>query len=335
MKRKSHPIVSIFALVLLLFSCSEELPTKENKTSLLKGVSVQDDYLSIDENSFESLLKDLLRKSPQELNAWEKSIGFTSLRSIMEKAVEEETKYFNMLEERGEENLDINTTPRNSAFVIENAQYFNFTSDGWFELKILDLQLSSVLNADGVVKIGKELRKYSGDMLFVSEKGDLSALKGDLNINRLPEGIQAFQLERYRKTHRPENAKVITSSQNINSCTDVVNRYRVRLYEDVVIRPLGSGSWELQHQFILKSFRHTVWGWQRNFATNFLEGGVYYEADWGLGSDYIYANGTQHEIGAILKTGYRYSEITPPSIQYSSGEGWGRDGCHCTYAKNY
>ena len=41
----------------------------------------------------------------------------------------------------------------------------------------------------------------------------------------------------------------------------------------------------------------------------------------GLGSDYIYANGNQHEIGAVLKTGYRYSELTPPSIQYSSGEG--------------
>ncbi len=81
-----------------------------------------DDYVSV--NSVESLttlLQRMAGMSRSELDKWETKNGFVSLRSILDKAIEEETKYFDKLESIGEENLKIEEIKPHAEYVLENA----------------------------------------------------------------------------------------------------------------------------------------------------------------------------------------------------------------------
>ncbi len=171
--------------------------------------------------------------------------------------------------------------------------------------------------------------------MFVSEDGNIGALKKVKEQINLPEGVKEYKLNHIRKEHK-EYARLVTGSFSVNSCTGTAGRYRVRLYEDVITYFVGpTGTFALDHGFKVKSFIKTVWGWERNFATGELAGSIYYQADWGSDSKIIQANGTQHEIGWPFIVGYRYVDSYPPSIFYSQGQGWGRDGCTCTYSGSY
>lgn len=195
--------------------------------------------------------------------------------------------------------------------------------------------MAPILNKDGIVVIDGQARKYTKQSLFVSEDGDVQILKEVQEHGNLPSGVNEIKLNHIRKEHK-ESARLVTSSFSVNSCTGTADRYRVRLYEDVVTYYIGPiGTFALDHGFKVKSFRKTIWGWDRNFATGALAGSVSYQASWGSDGKTIQANGTQHEISWPFISNFQYTETNPPSIFYSQGQGWGRDGCTCTYANSY
>ncbi len=161
------------------------------------------------------------------------------------------------------------------------------------------------------------------------------ALKEVQESKSLPLGVTEYKLHHVRKEHN-ESSRFVTGSFAVNSCTGTADRYRVRLYEDVITYFIGpTGTFALDHGFKVKSFRRTVWGWDRNFDTSALAGSVSYQASWGSDGKTIQANGTQNEIRWPFISNYQYTETNPPSIFNSQGQGWGRDGCTCSYSGVY
>ncbi|MBN8577370.1 MAG: hypothetical protein J0L66_10535 [Cytophagales bacterium] len=326
----------ITTIVLLVLGCTQENESFQKPAQLETELKVINDYVSV--NSVESLtplLQRMAGMSRKELNSWEAKNGFVSLQSILNKAVEEETKYFDKLEAIGEQNLKKEDIKPHAPYVLDNAKYFKFHEDGWFELNIANQDLAPLLNKDGIIVIEGQARKYTMHSLFVSEDGNTNALKELQETNTLPSGVTEYKLHHIRKEHN-ENSRIVTGSFSVNSCTGTQGRYRVRLYEDVITYFIGpTGTFALDHGFKVKSFIKTIWGWDRNFDTSALAGTVYYQASWGFDGKTIQANGTQNEIRWPFISNYQYTETNPPSIFNSQGQGWGRDGCTCSYSGVY
>ncbi len=215
---------------------------------------------------------------------------------------------------------------------LVHANLFTFMEEGGIDLKIAHKEMASVLNADGIINVGNELRKYTSNAYLISSISELDNLRKS-SLNKTYPGVEAYPVTSLRK--EISSGRLVTSSFSVNSCTGTAGRYRVRLYEDIYTQPVGSGTWKLTHYFTVKSFRRYTFAGEQNFATSALEGGVSYQATWGIDSRYIYANGTQHEIGDFLKVDYIYSDTNVPEITYSYGSGRGRDGCNCSYTGYY
>lgn len=331
------PKLLISSIVLIVFGCTQEDESLQKPVPIETEFKVINNYVSVNlAESLTPLLQRISGMSRVELETWENKTGFVSLQSILNKAVEEETKYFDKLEAIGEQNLIKDDIKPHAPYVLENAKYFKFHEDGWFELNIANQNLAPLLNKDGIIVVEGQARKYTMNSLFISDDGNTVALK-DLQegTKTLPSGITEYKLNHIRKEHN-ENSRLVTGSFSVNSCTGTVGRYRVRLYEDVITYFIGpTGTFALDHGFKVKSFRKTIWGWDRNFDTGFLAATVSYQASWGSDGKTIQANGTQNEIGWPFITNYQYNETNPPSIFNSQGQGWGRDGCTCSYSGFY
>lgn len=326
----------ISTITIFLFACVQENELIKQTDQFGSELKVVNDYLSV--NSMESLTPLLQRiavMSREEFRDWETQTGFISLHSILNKAIDEEIKYFDSLEAIGEENLKINEIKPHADYVLDNAKYFRFDEEGWFELNIANQDLAPLLNKDGIIVIEGQARKYTMNSLYISENEDINALRTVQENKNLPAGVTEYELHHIRKEHS-ESARYVTGSFSVNSCTGTAGRYRVRLYEDIISYFIGpTGTFALDHGFKVKSFRKTIWGWDRNFDTSALAGTVYYQASWGSDGKTIQANGTQNEIRWPFVSNYQYQETNPPSIFNSQGQGWGRDGCTCSYSGVY
>lgn len=331
---KTKLLISLIAIITLC--CVQETEMIKKPEQFGNELKVVNDYISVGSvESLTPLLQKIAGMSQEELDNWETKTGFVSLRSILNKAIDEETEYFDRLEAIGEKNLKIEETKPHADYVLDNAKYFKFDEDGWFELNIANSDLAPILNKEGIIVIEGQARKYTMHSLYVSESGDINQLRKIEEDKSLPIGVIEYRLNHIRKEHS-ETARFVTGSFSVNSCTGTAGRYRVRLYEDIITYFIGpTGTFALDHGFKVKSFRRTIWGWQRNFATSALAGTVYYQASWGSDGKTIQANGTQHEIAWPFISNYQYTETNPPSIFNSQGQGWGRDGCTCTYSNTY
>ncbi|MFP4293766.1 MAG: hypothetical protein ACLFQ0_19205 [Cyclobacteriaceae bacterium] len=158
----------------------------------------------------------------------------------------------------------------------------------------------------------------------------------EVNESQPKKGIEVIKVThlRYDITNTSSNAKLIDRDMQVNTCTNRVDRYRVRLYEEIVHYGLGNGTFEIVHGFRVYSFRRTIYGWERRFKTSALAGRVDYQGSYGSGGKYIQANGKQHSIGWELAT-VQYGSFNEQYIYWSRGEAWGRNGCYCSYEESY
>ncbi len=327
----------LFVLIALCaFQCAPDSEITPKADLAAMDVTFKDDYVVIsDASALNPLLQKMAILSPSDLDSWETKNHFSSLRSLMNRAVAEETKYFDKLEGLDKQSLNLDEIKPHADFVLEHASYFRFDDEGWFELNIANQNLAPLLNKDGIIIIAGEARKYTMKSLFVSKVADVGVLKSiHADQHELPIGVKKYDITRIRKEH-DANSRYVTGSFSVNSCTGTAGKYRVRLYEDVVSYYIGpTGTYALDHGFKVKSFRKTIFG-DRNFDTWALAATVYYQASWGSDGMSITAASATNEIGWPFITNYQYIDSNPPSIFNSQGQGWGRDGCTCTYSGYY
>lgn len=136
--------------VLFAFQCAPDSGITPKVDRLNLDVTFKDDYIVISDGStLNHLLQKMAVLSPTDLDAWEADNHFSSLRSLMNRAVSEETKYFDLLEGLDEQSLNLEEIKPHADFVLEHASYFRFDDEGWFELNIANQNLAPLLNKDG------------------------------------------------------------------------------------------------------------------------------------------------------------------------------------------
>lgn len=335
MKKPYSYLKSWFTLLIISFllSCEQGITSLEDLSKL--QIKVEDNNLAIkNEDEFNSLME---KFNPYTTDGFDKD-GFTSLLTIYNQAIAEDEKYFEYYESFTEDELQAkfpNGISPHSEYVNKHARLFKFSEKGWFELNISDFRVAGLINPEGIVKVGNVYRKYVADGVLFSESLSALGFADKASNQSLPDGVTAHQYERLIIEQPEAEARVISSSFRVNECTDREDRYRVRLYEEILVANKGGGIFELTYGFSVRSYRHTVWGWERRFETEALAGSVDYQASFGSDSKLITANGRQDIIGWTFVSGYNFTEFNPPEIFYSYGQGWGRNGCYCNYTGYY
>lgn len=329
MKKAFLKLIFSMLLVGILVGCEQDV--FKNKDS---EINIESGYIVVQSDEH---LDNLVNKSNHYTKLITKSEDFISLLDIYQHAISEDAKYFEKFEKYTADELQkmypsgINP---HSDYVIKNSHLFNFSEEGWFELKIADVRLAKLVNTDGIIKVGDTYRKYESNAVFLSKDLDLlKSLSESDYPESLSEGITSHTYEKIRIEH--PQAKVISQSFQVNSCTNRSGDYRVRLYEDILVANKGNGNYEMVYGFSVHSFRHTVFGWQRRFATGYLAGRVDYQASFGFDGYTINASDPQESLGWTFVRDYNFTDSNRPEIFYSQGQGWGRDGCYCTYTGNY
>ncbi len=346
---------SLYTVVLLMVSClfyacsEEELIQSDtvtgNNLKLTSGnkdfkVKLRNNYLWFNDSAtFEKTLNELQTFSREELDAWEKQLGFTSIRFLFEKAVDEDEAYFEKLEAFTEKELEAkfpNGVSPHSAYVLKNANLFRFHDEGWFEIDIPYQNLFKVLNKEGIVRIGDKIKKYSFNAVKIIHDGDESKIEllSTTDQTNSKNHIQVNKVMWYRKETGSTNAKLIDKSFQVNNCTGEAGRYSVHLSENITHQGLGGGRFLITHSFNALSYRRTVYGYIRRFKTGYLTGRVDYQASYGSGGRTEEAGVPLHTIGAVLYEGEQ-SAWNANEIYWSKGVALGRDNCTCNYEEGY
>lgn len=163
----------------------EEMPNeKMPPTSTLPYIiQLEDDYLVfVDNTHFDNTLKELNHKSVDELDEWEQSLGFKSVRYYQDQAIQE-----------------ISASETKADFERVHQKYANkvrFNENGTIDMLINIPVLSKVLNLNGLVKIGDLLHQYSENKV-VAVIGDKTKLKAAQNRTETDEdsGIYIGKVE--------------------------------------------------------------------------------------------------------------------------------------------
>lgn len=132
--------------------------------------------------AFDAFLEALPTKSRKQLDAWEASLGFRSLRNYYETAIDENEKYYEWLRNNMNESLareiKLNGRPH-SAFVKQNAKLL-LDENKNLAIKLYDQRLAAVVNTDGIVAVGGYIFQYTENQLKVmpiKHKNKLQTLK--------------------------------------------------------------------------------------------------------------------------------------------------------------
>lgn len=141
---------------------------KELKTA---GVKFNGEYLEFKNPAvYEEFMKALPSQNTADLNDWEQKLGFRSMRNYFETAIAENAKYHDWL--RKNMNAELakqirkNSTPQ-SDFAKQHANLFLTDEHGNPHLNLYDPILSSVLNKEGIVKVGRYIFQYTMDYMKV------------------------------------------------------------------------------------------------------------------------------------------------------------------------
>jgi hypothetical protein len=164
--------ILILCLMTLALSCVEENNLTSKKTS--QTVQVENGMLEFrDRQAYDQVSQQLEKMSKDELNKWESSLtGFVSIRSIYYQALSEEETFF----ENGGSLSD------HCAFVKEHIGALTFLSEDALDMQPnlpphTERRLSSLVNEDGLVKIGNSIFEYRGLSIKEIRNGDESKIK--------------------------------------------------------------------------------------------------------------------------------------------------------------
>jgi hypothetical protein len=234
--KKVHPFFGFLIGLIVFGSCLKD-ETNELTTAdrILNGKEfvVHDGILTFKNSEiFQKITNDLLNKNGEELTAWERQIGFTSLRTVHEEIIEKEEQYLNQKAEQ---------YPGNATLTRKDLGYTEFTTrwlnSGLFftnEFETIDMNITSpifgaVVNKSGVFRIGDEIIMPQRDYVKIIKDGDPNkiGLLNSIIVSDKTTNIEVVNVKRdiHRKT---SNGRV----QAWTSCTSTNGSYRLIVYEE-------------------------------------------------------------------------------------------------------
>lgn len=152
---------------------SNEEPVLANVGISISKVALESNYLHFeDEEAFENAISTLITMKEEEFKSWENSLSFGSMRSFFNEALRQEEEYRKQFDP-----TNAPTDNVNSQFVKQNSEYFQFDKEGDILINTFRDHAASVLNKDGIVRVGDILYEYSYDFLKAHPIHDVSQAK--------------------------------------------------------------------------------------------------------------------------------------------------------------
>ncbi len=253
---------TLFFVAIMMFSCQKDtsLPPL---SSDIGGTG--DKYLEFkDRTEFDNKLLDLSKKSRKELDDWDKSNNFTSLRSLYEKIVEEEEANILKEEEVIKQNPELKSTMKHkySSLLKQTTETISYSTNG-VELNLFDPRLANLVNKDGIVKIGNVLHKFSRDHFKMIMDGDYNKVKDLSNITQDNQTANLQYIKVFLSFGPVKNGK----TSNDVGCSNESNGYRLDGsavgYSYYEWAP-QYGQWVLRYSAYVKSTHRRYsswWGW--------------------------------------------------------------------------
>jgi len=234
------------------------------------GMIVFSDY-----ETFKSISNIVASKSDQELNDWEKSISFKSLRYIFNETIENEIEF---VESQAEKTSNVNLDRNTLGFLPETKKYLDkgvFYIDEYetVSMNVSDDYLGALVNKDGLVRIGDNIILFQRDLvktLKVLEPSKIQLLYAAKQTD-VSNGISVSEVKRIVNFESRISGN--NKTQIIGSCVSTVDNYRLYVYEewtavypDIVTCTSGPLN---TYKIKLRSLKKTLGIWN-NYNTGFM-----------------------------------------------------------------
>lgn len=189
--------IALIAIAGFFYACNQDELEEVSQESDFT-VRVKNGYLEFkDQAAFDQVKASLEDKTEEELKVWESQFkGFTSLRSIEQKAVDAQEAWFQELRNMSEGDRNLLAQSDDdfwySTYLKENASLFTLQDSGMFSLDIVGpaANLIEVLNSDGIYKVGDEIRVYQDNTLKTILDGDDKKIKTLSSISKSNDELQ-------------------------------------------------------------------------------------------------------------------------------------------------
>ncbi len=166
---KKFNLLAVMAVVLTLFSACQQEELEVNEPQIagaredVPDVYTENGYLAFKtKEAFDSIRSEIDKLSIEECEKWEKSMKFTSARTI---------KYF-----AEEEAIAITDEKGVKGFRTKYQHQFYINDDLDINYKFYASGLEDVLNIEGLVKIENSLYKFTEDKEYIVLDGDINKL---------------------------------------------------------------------------------------------------------------------------------------------------------------
>lgn len=272
--KKIKTIIVILVSLFLIDGCSpdEDLTGPDLTIDQILGgkeMVVYNGMLTFkDKSTFDNLTSDFIKKDEAFIRTWEKQLGFKSLYTIYEDVIEEEDRFLEaMVKKYG---ADSEVTRDEMGYSKMTQKYMEsgsllISNDGFLDMNVTVPSLAPLINADGFVCMGKEIRQYKTDFVKIILDGDYNMMETLSTIKESTSNIHIAAVE--RQTTKTLDTK---RTQALSSCTSTVGSHRLIGYEEHVVANEGGLPCPVyRNDFFIRtrSLKKILGTWQ-NFKTN-------------------------------------------------------------------
>ena len=217
---------------------------------------------------FNKMAEELSTKDIAYIRTWEKGLGFKSASSIYEDAIEEEDKFLATMVKKYGENSEVT---RNEIGFSELTQKYldkgilSANEEGILNINVMIPILAPLVNEEGLVRVGNEIRQYKYNYLKI-------ILDADYNkISRLSEQQEGTEKIHVAAVERQQHEiKDVGRTKALSSCESIVGSHRLIAYEEkTAVDEGGSPCKVLRNDYYIKlrSLKKILGTWQ-NFKTS-------------------------------------------------------------------
>lgn len=217
----------------LLFTLSVVLSSCKNSNDVAPTLETHDNFLTFKTGDEFYKTAEKLSKAPySEVVNLEKQHNFTSLRTLLKEAEEEDAANHEREIKLVAENPAMATmmTHQIPQVVKDNPNTFFYSKEEGIQLNLIKIGLASLLNKDGIVKIGDKIIQYKNAYTKVIEDGDtkkIALLEKTMSTNK-EAGISVHPV-------RFHNANKRLAYEYSRSCEGGYGsplQYRIIVYEE-------------------------------------------------------------------------------------------------------
>jgi hypothetical protein len=213
---------TLWAVALILSSCEKKDELVTSKIDLVKdGIYLhKNGFLAFSDNDlFERTVTMLSTSDFSQVKKWEDSFNFISMRTLFQQGLEIEEKLTGQLKNSG------SADKKYSEFVSKNRNVFKSLDDGVLTANLYRIDLVSLVNKDGIVKVGNVIFQYSYDYLKVIEDGDASKISLLNNITETNRSLKIFVSKVSRVPKNTANGRTSFYQRNSFTTIDRENEY--------------------------------------------------------------------------------------------------------------